>query len=683
MDKENEKAKAEKDEKEEKKAAPKKKTTAKPKVAKKEESKEEKANENVEKEAEKEITKEEKAEETVAKEEKTNQVKEEVKQEEKKEEPKFENIPSKKSATSNKAFIIIGIVAVLVIAIVALIFYFVKGMTVSADKVFKNLLNSYEEQILSNSDMDNAKSIKSTMNLDMDLRLNDASEAQEIVNIINDMKLSMNAEMDLEKNNMAYNITANVGEEQLLNVDAYLLENAMYAKLNGILDKYIKLDLEEEGGIKIDYGTMYDSEVVIIKSFMSAMNDSLKPEYFTTDKTEDGTKNTLVLNDSNAKAIIKYIASTLKNDKKFVAEFAKLYQISEDEIVSSITELEAEIDNEAIFEDKQSIEISIFTKKLSNKITRVNVSLIEDTKTVSDMSFKVISDNQIDYEISSSEEKIIGSIVVEDVSKTAVNAVVTFNYVDNFEFTVKIGYDYTKDKSSNIELPDFSNAIKLEEMSNSDAAQMLTNIQNNETLVSIVQEFSKLIPSGGDDDDYDYDDDEDFDDDEDYDDDDEKELTTEVNQLKENGYIVTFGVPKGYALDEEYSEDSYKFFELEDVEDEEEIEVYVNMTMENAEDYFEGVEKTKEYKVNDDTNFYKNVKMSEIKEEKFGDNVIKYVRLTYDAGTSLKYDTIYAIYEIDKDYSYTIEIEALDTKIPSSVFEKFATIEVKKESSKR
>ncbi len=624
-----------------------------------------------------------KKEETEAKEETKAEVKEEVKEEakteekketkeEKKDEPKIENITSKNS-NSSKAPIIVGVIAILLIAIAAVIFYLM-NMTAKPDKVFKNLLNTYKVEATKNLDMSGVKSMKTSASIDVDLKLADGVIDQEILDLINNLKLDMNIEMDIDKDNAAYNIALKNGKDELVNADVYMTESNMYAKLNGLLDKYLKLELTDFEMPEIDYTATYKSEKVIIESIIDALNDSLKADYFKQEKLEKDIKNTLILDNNNLKAILVDVLTDLKENSEFLKEFSSVIDEDEDDLKLDIEDIITGINQEELLPDGVKVELSIFTKKMSNDITRVNVDFMEDEEVQIAVVLNVVSDEEVTYEIPVSDtEKLTGSIIIKSKSDEDVDMTITFKYGNYIDFKLNMTSTYKLNKSENIELPDLKDAVAIEELSQYDAKELLENLQNNEALmdiVNLIQSYSGGLLDNGYGDDYGYDDD---------DDDDDYRMTVDKDVLEyDDGKIsLKFNIPEGYELDTEYSTDQYKYFEYED--DDTEIEAYIRITYQNADDYFDNVKENKyEYKLNYDGDFYKNVKMSDIKEEKFGNNTVKYVELSYDAGKTLSYNEIYAIYEINDKYAYVIEIEALDGKIPDKVFESFATFKLKK-----
>ena len=176
--------------------------------------------------------------------------------------------------------------------------------------------------------------------------------------------------------------------------------------------------------------------------------------------------------------------------------------------------------------------------------------------------------------------------------------------------------------------------------------------------------------------DYDYDTDYDSDVDSDYEYEDEEELTTEENELSYDEINVKYVVPEDYILDTEYSDDYYKFYDLDSKS--KDIEVYTQIEFSGVQEYFEDVEKYEyQYYIDQEDDFYKNIKKSELKELKVGEYTFKYMEISYDAGTTLSYKKIFAAYELPDDYSYVVEIEAEGTDIPSDLLKNFCTITLK------
>ncbi len=630
------------------------KTAAKKEAAKKE-PKEEKAEVKAEVKEETETKSEENAENKGVVEEKA---------EAKVEAPKVENISSK-SSSGNKAPLILGIVAVLLLAIAVIIFYIFNNSS-SPDKIFKSYIDSYKEAFLNAEDISDAKFIESNSSLDVELNLMDGLIDENLLKLINDLKLDMNVQVDLEKNEMGYKLNATKNSNKVVDLEAYLVGNKMYAKLNGLLDKIVYTDVEE---FSLNYSKFTDTEKTFVVSILDALSNSLEPGYFTQEKIDGEKKNILSLNDEKIKAIITEVFTNLKNDEEFCDAASEIFEISKDELKSSLEEAISGINREKILEEDQTIEIALFTKGMKDDLTRAVVEFKNDTTVGLNVTMDIINDNQIDYSISVAGEKVTGSIICDSKSMEDIDLTISFKYGEYVDAKVIMNYGYSVDKQSGVSVPsDLSSAVEINSITQKDMQDFLTNVQKNEDLMDVVNTVSELVGDSKNLIDPDDDDDKEIDKD-----DDDDELTVPENVIQRRNRKVTFKVPQNYILDEEYSTDEYKYFELDSKK--EDIEVYLKISYDTEEDYFETFDEYEyEWKLKDD--FYSNVEKTDIQEIKVGKNTAKYVKLTYSAGSSSKYEEIFAIYQIDDDYAYIVEIEANGTTIPNKVLRDFLDITV-------
>ena len=411
------------------------------------------------------------------------------------------NYEQKKSKKGIVAFIVT--LVILVVGLLGFTFY----ITRTPKMVFNGFVNKLFKEV--ESSMVDFDTMKGSLTLQTSLSTND--ESSEILDIINDIFVSIDYEIDYTKKDALLGINTKYDNDKLLNLDVYLKDNKGYVLLEDLYDKYISVDVGDIDSL-FETTDVKDSKTVF-SEVRSAITKSLKNEYFTKSKEEitiDGkkvevTKNILSL-DKNGEAIAKDVLTYLNNSDKFVESFSNISKLEKNEIKSMIEEelKSLEGSNSSV---QHKVSLSIYTKGLMNEVVGVELSYVEGDD---EMLIRFIeeSDNNFVFELSA-EEKLKGKVkLTENADKTIIDFEMSDETVDN-----KIGLTITSyvDYGSKLSSVNVTNSVDVNELTEEDQTEIVTKLMENQVVQKLMEQIGGLSFGNEDDiyndDDYYYEDD--------------------------------------------------------------------------------------------------------------------------------------------------------------------------------
>lgn len=561
----------------------------------------------------------------------------------------------------NKALFLVLAIAVIVVAVIAVYMVRMNRPRYVFDKEIDAFLNS--EEI--NQDYRTMK-----VNTDLTVSIESDDEAtKQIADLINNAKLSMNAELERETQNEIVSLKLSKADEELLNIDAKMDTEAqsVYMNLGDLFDKTIEINDSEIANTSI---TTVGQKITYKKAtgiLRKEIKTQLKDEYFSDEKAtvnnENVTKNTMRLSGEQFITVIKNVCQNLSNNEDFLNCFE-----DRDDVKSGLQEIVDEIEEMDALEEDDYIVISIYTKGLMKNIARVDLS-IESDKDVATIALTKVNDNEYSYEIYVNDEKNLDGKINYTKNDKEFSAEITAN-VEGTEVSMKLAGNYVYDE----DLRDFdtSNTVSYEEMTTDDIYTIVGNFMGSK-LYEIVAGFSgntSLLNSGLEEEDHNS----------------SNEMgsslsnqnaTTADNVIKtyDDKKEIEFSIPDGFKAHD--SETYYKTFEKEVNDDTIKVDISSEPD-ETLEDYFEDIKSITEYYEDDDD--YKNVQVSDVKEITIAGKTFKKANFTYDfvmGDDDVKsYSEAYIAYEIDGDNLYTVEIDH-DNLLSDSELEKFLTITIK------
>lgn len=353
---------------------------------------------------------------------------------------------------NKKTSIIVTIISLILVAILVILVVFI--FNPSPKKIFTGFtskLYGYVNESLKNK----YDTVYLNMNLKPEIQV---AESKELESMVKKIDINLSGGIDYNNKKFIYNLKANYDNKSLLDADMQYDKN-FYMTLNNLYDKPIMA--EEDDFNDVFERANNDDLNVVVRSYVTAFNNSLKDEYLTNEDKEitlNGVKTkvkvtTLDLNTSNSKEISDGIIDYLLKDKEFIKSCAKISNKTENEVKEYLNSVTGE-------EVLSDVKISLYTKGLMHDFVKL-----------------VISSEDTDVEISS------GSSDNDCIIK-----------ISDYEMTVLLNMTLEAKYNEKIELKDVSNAVKSEEIS-SDALQILQNFTEQDGYKALNEDVKKVTGS--------------------------------------------------------------------------------------------------------------------------------------------------------------------------------------------
>lgn len=301
---------------------------------------------------------------------------------------------------------------------------------------------------------------------------------------------------DLKQEFVSLKLGINEENNKLIDANFYQIGNEQYIESKDIFDNILKLpDTEESFNEIFDFSDFYkitqneniEDTRYLLKQLKEAFEKTLNKKFITREKTDitingrkiKTTKITYLLNEENQKNTMKIMSEELSKDQKFIEILAKFNNTTEEEIKKMIN-------ND--FTYKKDYTINIYTEGFNQNVVRISLleNAVEQITYLSDDSNKIINiqndfiitlkqltENEIklDYNIKSSNISGTLNIVAENEK---MDYFITLNSSDiNLTLNLKTVVNY----GIEIEKPDISSAIDIEDLSPSEVRNILENIE--------------------------------------------------------------------------------------------------------------------------------------------------------------------------------------------------------------
>ena len=268
--------------------------------------------------------------------------------------------------------------------------------------------------------------------------------------MINKISINLSGGIDYKSKKFIYNLKASYDNKALFDVDMQYDKN-FYMFLNNLYDKPI---MAEEDDFDDYFKKTNNNDLkVVVKSYVTAFNNSLKDEYLTKENKEitlNGVKTkvkvtTLNLTADNYKELSNNIVSYLLKDEEFIKSYAKINDKNEDDVKEYLNSITGE-------EIASDVKISLYTKGLMNDFVKLVISFDgTDVELVSGNSDNNFIVKVIDMEMTmlfdvSLETKYNEKINLKDVSNAVEQEELSSNFLQVLErFTDQEGYKALND----------------------------------------------------------------------------------------------------------------------------------------------------------------------------------------------------------------------------------------------
>lgn len=366
-----------------------------------------------------------------------------------------------------------GLVAVLAIIVIAILvgvgYYFLKPT--SPKDVFVGGINSVFENS-EKSLAEDVKRINTTVNLSGNIESSN-EEINQVAKYINEGKLSYNVQLDKETKKVLLSANVDYQNENLLSGKVYYTagDENIYLYVQDLFDKYFKFNLKEMTNNEEELSSienMFNGEVssslgkTDSKKVASILKDTitndLKDEYFSKEKVDGMTKNTMKLTIAELKLIAKNVVTSLQNNQEFMNCFEKKDELKEsfDDLLEAINELDKETDN-------YNLEASIYTKGIKNEVEKFEIKLIASETEQMNMTI-----------VETEKGKFVIDADIPEVGK------------------VKLNMEVKNDTNTDIENVDVSNSVEINNMTQADQLKLLGNLMN----MKLYKYIAPLMQSG-------------------------------------------------------------------------------------------------------------------------------------------------------------------------------------------
>lgn len=398
------------------------------------------------------------------------------------EEKDFEKKPKKKVG-----LIITVVVFVLVALIAAGGLVYLKFFNNKPQKIFEKAISKAFEMT--------EKTAKNEGKLDIELSasLNSTSQDMMMANTYLQMiKLNLTTEFNMDKKVLNQGISVSAIDEPVLSVEGLIQDNNIYFLLNNIYSKYIQVPSEEMEGVETN--EIFNTENIevsekLVKELKQILLDEVNSKELTQENVEvDGDKLT--------KTTVKF---TAKEIEQIITKLTvELYKISPVNDVKNIVEglEQIEIDEEDA-ENDNYLEISIYTKRLTGKIVKTEIAMInvtDDEAIVVTIAEK--EDEKVEITFAMNEDSIainkavtMFTLTIKEEGENKGTVTLKAN-IDETASSVTITAKYSIDYNAKVEPKNVRNSINANDLTEEDMNEMMTNIENNEFLYSIIQSLS-------------------------------------------------------------------------------------------------------------------------------------------------------------------------------------------------
>lgn len=365
------------------------------------------------------------------------------------------------------------VVIFVIIALLGLAFFGGKYYLASRNNI-KIFMNDYFNELEDNIGKNNSTSGSLSLNVNGDT----TDKEKKIFKILNNLDFSMNYGIDTKENITNIDISTNYYGDKLININTYIEDNNIYLSSSDLYSKYIKIENKKEDNSEKKSMTNDDYKV-IINSISTAVNESLKEEYFTKNWVKlDGksvNKVELLLNNNNIKIINENIINNLKNNNNFIDSFGKLIGKKTMEVKELLDKEIKEVNSN----EYSDIKISLYTK--ITKFVKLEITSGEDKIVVKS------NDKGYSFEIVDSEDNNTYNGTIE-INNNSDSTTYNVNVKDSNNLEIKI--NNTINKTTKIEKKDVSNSVLLEDITEKEYEDIINKISNNKAFNKIYEDIS-------------------------------------------------------------------------------------------------------------------------------------------------------------------------------------------------
>lgn len=428
-----------------------------------------------------------------------------------------ENFENKKS----KSFLKILLPIILIIAIIGVgAYYLLNKSSVKPVNAYKNVVEKAFNKIEAKEDSKTAKAkIELSATLDSD-NLN----VKAIKQYVEAAKITLNGEVDINKQIMKYNALVDFDKDTLINADFILQDGKIYAYAKDFFSKYVEIDAEEydleqlttmlEEAFKTAKKTSKNETNKLLKDIENTILAFLDEQEYETSKEEinfggdkvNATKTTLKLNEKQLAKLMTDILTVIKNNE-YITDLVSTNEIDLKEELEDAIENLKDVDTEDM-----TIKINLYTTGVTAEVVKANINIKEDDEEVLEMNYEKENNEKANISLTSEgdtfkleinrkdknttlytlafsdeleEMKINIEHTIEGQNKgkviltTKVPSEMLEQYDIDDDVTAKLNINYEINYGGKVEETNIDNSIKLNEFTMQDQLELATKFQNS------------------------------------------------------------------------------------------------------------------------------------------------------------------------------------------------------------
>ena len=597
---------------------------------------------------------------------------------------------NEKKTTKKKGLVTGGIIVAAIIVALALIYFLI---ITNPKFIFSKAI----DKILT-VDSKKYESVKVDTKIKADVDLENATY-QANLSEIEKYTLKAGIQMDAGKKQEIIDLGLEYDNQEVIDAQLYYNEGEVYAYFEGLFDKYIKIDMDEEAKAELDEifeSATSEENLKDAEKAIKIMRDELKTQIKENGKFESKkdeieigdeevkvTKLTLTISEKQLYKIAENMLSNLRDNDEFLDCFEESPKDLLKEAKDKIKDLEGN--------NKNNIKISLYTKGLlKNKIVAVNFEAYSEDEN-STIVASITKENEDEdenvyaYKVTTKTsgtkiDLLKGKVEIEkgkDTKKEQSGKVIITSEVIRLG-SAKLEIDYSVETNSGIDKINTKNSVNMKDITEADIQSIMTKLMQKPLISELIKESSatqniinpntniNVNPNLN------------------------TNLNTNTNvnsntnqstqnEVKNDDYSVKYSLPTGFVYNDAVTSDYSKYYDFE--QGDSEIESNVSMRWTTESEYVDN-EINSGYRYWSSSEDYKNVVLSEIKTINVGDKQFKYKVLSYESnfgyGYESKYQDVYVWYSIGNENLFTVELEAIDADITEDIIKGFLNINVTK-----
>lgn len=376
----------------------------------------------------------------------------------------------RKASRGNAAPIIIVILVIVALAVLA---FFGGKYYLSSKNSIKIFIDTSFNKLENNIAGSGTTSGDLTININGDT----TSKEGKIFKILNNLDLNIIYDIDTKENITDVNIKTNYYSDELVDANIYIEDGNIYLYLNELYSKYIKYNYKKDNSNSNKISN--EDYKIIVSSIRTALNESLKEEYFTKSWTKVNGKSVnkveLLLDDKNIKIINENIINNLKNNNKFISSFRRITNKEETEVKKLLDNEVEKINNNKYLDTKISLYTSI-TKFVMLEVSNKNVQATINS-----------NDNGFVYKVADKENNNTynGTFKIDIKDDN-----ITYSNITKDDSSLEMNFSGTIKHNTKIEKKNVSNNILLEDITDREYKEILSKIFNNKAFKRISEDIS-------------------------------------------------------------------------------------------------------------------------------------------------------------------------------------------------